>query len=242
MDCHPEPIMLEPRAFTDHYIVPVINHPISRFVRGTAVELIKIVAAKIFLECVLEKALSQAKMPVKAAWTIAVAAPVIEEIIFRGAVQRGIGLAQKGWNYYVIQRELTQEELAVQRTWRVQISAIVFAAVHLTNFHPTKVSKLVQFTWCYLGGVAYGYLSDRYKSLSVSILAHGFNNMLIVCVAAYADPKIALTCLAGIVINPVAAYTLGKPEWIQNTTARMREFGHSCFNIPDNMNIVQVDA
>lgn len=243
MDSHPNPILLEPRPFTERYITPVIHNPVSRFVSATLVELVKIVAAKIFLEYLLEKTLSQAKMPIKAVWTIAVAAPVIEELVFRGAIQRGIGLAQKGWNHFVIQRELSQEELAVQRTWRVQISAVIFTAVHLMNPHSTMAAKLTQITWNYMGGVAYGYLSDNYKSLSVSILAHGFNNMLVLGAKSSDDPRVTLTCVAAIVINSIAAYTLGKPEWVKNTAAGIKEFGNACLSMPyrafNNLNLAR---
>ncbi|CUI17530.1 hypothetical protein PNK_1925 [Candidatus Protochlamydia naegleriophila] len=243
MEYNPEPIMPPARPFMERYVGSVIHHPVSQFVTATVVELVKIVAAKMFLEILLERALGQAKMPVKAVWTIAVAAPVIEEIIFRGVLQRGVGLVQKGWNHFVTQRELSQEELAVQRTWRIQITAIVFAAAHLMNPHSSTAAKLTQFTWCYVGGVAYGYLSDKYKTLSVSILAHGFNNMLALCIATYADPRVTLVCLAAVVINPIASYTLGKPEWVQNTATSIREFSNVCLSMPyrvfNSLNLVR---
>ncbi len=226
MDYLPEPIIIEPRPFTEHYVKPAI-HYVGQFMIGTVAEVTKIVAAQIFLKYLLQKVLSESKTPMKEMMISVVAIPVIEEILFRGCIQRGIGLVQKGWNYFVIQRELSPRELDVQRTWRVQMSAIIFAAAHLTNPHRNMGHKLTQFTWAYMGGVAYGYLSDKYQSLSVSILVHGFNNMLVAYAASYQSSEV----LSWLIINKVAAYTLGTTDMIENAAVRMREFGYSCLRM-----------
>jgi hypothetical protein len=143
---------------------------------------------------------------------VTVIAPLAEEVIFRGIIQRGIGIGQWGWNRFVLKRELTEEELAIQRIWRVQVTAFVFGAAHLTNPKPSAL----QFVWCYVGGVTDGYLSEKYRTLSLSILSHGLNNILATSIMFY--PKNINIILIVIIANPIFCYLLGTRNTASTTT------------------------
>lgn len=191
--------------FVEHYIDPIIQHRACQVAFQIALEIVKIVAAKIFLDYLGKRLLNDAsKMSPREVFIITVFAPVIEEIIFRGALLRGIHVMQKGWNH-VQGHELSEEEERTQQTFRVHLSALIFAAAHLLNPHKNVASALVQFTWTYFGGVTYGYLSEKYRTLSVNILAHGFNNSLAVAARIY-PPHFAPLFLVAIIVNKLGAY------------------------------------
>jgi membrane protease YdiL (CAAX protease family) len=86
-----------------------------------------------------------------------VAAPVVEELFFRGLVLRSIQARYSDW-------------LAVVG------SAVLFALVH---FQPVQLPALLLF------GIVVGYLALRTKRLGMSIFAHaGFNATTIVYLLA----------------------------------------------------------
>ena len=88
---------------------------------------------------------------------VVVAAPVVEELFFRGLVLRSIQARYSDW-------------LAVVG------SAVLFALVH---FQPVQLPALILF------GVVVGYLALRTKRLGMSIFAHaGFNATTIVYLLA----------------------------------------------------------
>lgn len=204
-----EPIsQSQPHSTLNRYVYPVFNHPVTRLAYMTVVEMVKIAAAKVFLEYAANWLLISRNMPAQVVWLVAVAAPVVEEIIFRGVVQRGIAFIQNVINYSK-KREISSAELETQRMYRVQITASLFAAAHLMNAHKSVSAKLFQFSWCYIGGVSYGYLSERYRTIAVSILTHGINNIAALCLIAYPNAYIQTVCTLVLIINPLASYLLG---------------------------------
>ena len=57
-----------------------------------------------------------------------------EEILFRGIIMQGILLIQMAWNYDR-GRVLNEEDEKAQQIFRIQVSALIFAAAHLFNTH-----------------------------------------------------------------------------------------------------------
>lgn len=192
------------QVFLD-YMEPVLQNRVYKGTSAVIVEMVKIIAAKILLEFVARRYLNNvsSEYPVKQIYMITIFAPIAEEILFRGFLLQGIHLTQMGWNY-LGGRELTEEDLTAQQVFRVHLSAIIFGAAHFTNPHENATSALIQFTWSYFGGVAYGYLSEKYGTLSVSILAHGMNNTLAVAGGIYGSPVF----LIAVIVNKIAVYNI----------------------------------
>lgn len=105
--------------------------------------------------------------------------------------------------------EMTEEEKKkkIQQVFRIHLAAFIFAAAHLLNPHPNKASALTQLIWTYLGGVVYGYLSEKYCSLIPGILAHGINNFLAISGTVY--PNQVPYLLLALLVNRIASYLLG---------------------------------
>lgn len=83
--------------------------------------------------------------------TIIIIAPLGEELVFRGFLQRSL---EKSW------KDVTKAIL---------IASMVFAMVHLNPFWVIQI---------YVLGVVLGYLSWRTKSILPGIIVHGLNNGL----------------------------------------------------------------
>lgn len=135
-------------------------------------------------------------------FVIPVSPPVIEEMLSRVYMYMiGADVKQDG---------LTDEENKErwQQVFRIHLAALIFAAAHLQNNHSSKADAIIQFTWSYFGGIAYGYLSEKYRSLAPGMIAHGFNNLIATTARICSDdfgPFIILVLLA----NKVGAYILG---------------------------------
>lgn len=217
-----------------NYIDPIANHPVVRHVFTGLVEVIKIIAAKLFLEFLgrrylLQVPAGQIKEHLRLVHNATVFAPIAEEIFFRLFVMKGIHLMQAYWNRYK-NDEVTEEAAMWQKTFRVELSALIFAAAHLTN-HKHTADALFQCTWSYFGGVTYGYLTEKYQTLSVSILAHGFNNSL-----ALAGSKIysqfAHFFIVAIVVHKCAAYVLATTTIDTKIYAGIGQMAHYCADLP----------
>jgi membrane protease YdiL (CAAX protease family) len=219
-----------PASFIQRHVYPVV-----RVVYQGVIEIVKVVAAQVFLELLTSALLgNQSKMAFRMVRLITVVAPVIEEILFRGILQRGINLCQNAWFKFILKREPTEKELCMLRAIRIQLSAIIFAVAHLKNPHKNLVSKLMQFTWSYIGGVAYGYLSDKYKTVSVSILAHGINNTAVVYLSSIPNANLGL-CLSVIAVNPVVAYLLGKDSTREAISGQIKSGVQHCLRWSDRL-------
>lgn len=178
---------------------------VLKFAKNITVETIKLVAATIFLHHLHQKFVLNPTLNVKSTYHAVVIAPLIEEILFRGIFQRGIWLTQKGWNH-LRGVELTEESEKAQQIFRMHLSALAFAAAHLTNEHTAVWGALYQFSHCYLSGLSYGYLSEKYHTLSLSIIVHGLNNFL-ACA-----PGPALLRILAAHVQDVAIYILATAD------------------------------
>jgi hypothetical protein len=221
--------------FIKNYIDPVIHHPVSQLAFRMVVEVVKIVAAKMFLEFLGKHFLNQvaSKITPREVRFATVFAPVVEEIIFRGILLRGIQLMQKAWNWNYYRDDLTNEEEAAQQKFRVRASALIFAAAHLMNPHKNIHSALIQFTWAFIGGISYGYLSEKYKTLSVGILAHGLNNSLAVAMGMY--PGHVRVFLSAVIVNKVSAYVLAVTTIDEVIVKGVTQMAHFCSSLPDRV-------
>jgi membrane protease YdiL (CAAX protease family) len=151
-------------------------------VKKAVVEVTMVVAASIFLKYIaLRLCLSSSFKPNHLAFHIikmyVADSPLKEEIRFRGVFQRGIALSQMAWNAFQGKKTLSQNEILFQERIRIHASAILFGLRHIKLERSVR-SNLVSFTWTYLAGLNYGYLSEKYKTLSLGIVAHGFNNAI----------------------------------------------------------------
>lgn len=98
------------------------------------------------------------KNPVSALVTVAVAAPVLEEALFRGVILQGL--------------------LRTRRPWvAIGQSALLFGLVH---FNPA------QTVFAFLIGILLGWLYYRTQSLSVCIAVHALNNSLTFIIVRWA--------------------------------------------------------
>jgi len=123
----------------------------GKFVFNAAVEVVKDVAAKVFLELSVVYLFSYAKK-VKLAYTIVrtnvVTAPIGEEIIFRGIVQRGVGLCQTGWNRFFYCQQPSKKTLERQKAIRIMLTGALFGLSHYRQ-DSTSLSNLKRCSWTF---------------------------------------------------------------------------------------------
>ncbi len=147
-------------------------------------EAVKLTAVVIFLNTLRFLSLQSCpspSFPLHDHFFILVEVPLLEEITFRGLLLPGIHLLQKGWNRFILKRELTEQEERIQRLFRIHLAAFVFAGVHyFDGIHgPLPKGILLGITLLpYLAGVLYGHLTEKFHTLSLSLLAHGIHNFL----------------------------------------------------------------
>jgi hypothetical protein len=215
----------------EHYLVPTAIQvkeaakKIAPVVLSTTLEISYIAMAVLMLDSATTAIFAGKQLDDRNIRFITVVAPLTEEVIFRGIIQHGIGLGQWGWNRFVIKKELTEEELAIQRTWRVQVTAFVFGAAHLRNSKPSAL----QVVWSYFGGVTYGYLSEKYGTLSLSILSHGLNNILAMTMIFY--PQTIKVLWIAVFANRIFSYQLGTRNTASTTTLNNSQVDRNSRNI-----------
>lgn len=90
-----------------------------------------------------------------ALFAAAVVAPVCEEVLFRGVIQKGLGRAMKPG-------------------WAIVAAALLFGAFHF---------DVLRFLPCAINGAAMGYATYRYRSLWAGIVVHASGNALAVGIA-----------------------------------------------------------
>lgn len=121
--------------------------------------------------------------------------PFLEEIIYRGYLQRGIEFIQHSYNTCWKKNHLTETEKKAQQIFRLRVSSFIFGISHIFN----SIPSIQQCITSGLGGMAYGYSSEKFQTLSLSILAHGINNTLVSVGMALIRRKIQ----AGSLIIPI---------------------------------------
>lgn len=205
----------------NRYVYPLIDHPVARVAYQVVAESIKVIAATVFLRYVTRHIFNETKLPPTFVFVAVIAAPLIEELVFRGFIQRGIRVIQEGWDHFIAQRAPAAQDLEMQRIFRVKLTSLLFAAAHLTNSHSSLVGKVAQFTACYYGSLGYGYISEKYKTLSLPIFAHGMGNLAVCCAMAY--PQHHFLFLTLYIVNDVAVYLLGTTPLAENIASKAKE-------------------
>lgn len=217
-------------TFREQYIQPLSDHPVIKKITWCGKEIVKIAVTTKILEIVVANCLKpSSSLPASKIYGMTVLAPVLEEVLFRGILLPGIHCMQ----YLLSKNDLTDEELEKQRNYRVQLSALIFGAAHLTNPHEHVAGALIQFTWSYIGGVVYGHLSEKYQTLSVSILAHALNNSLAVAsMLAVTDGRKGFFLIA-VFVSKIGIYVLCvKTKIADNVVERVNHAIVYCGTIP----------
>lgn len=150
-------------TFFNQTIESLKKNKVACWTYSICVETIKIVAAMGFLTLLATTIKPTSKISSKYIVRAIIEAPFDEEIFFRGLLLRGIRLFQKS--------PASDEEKAAQQTLRVRVSAFVFGLAHFQG-------GPLQILSASLGGLSYGYLSEKYETLSMGIVAHGINNFI----------------------------------------------------------------
>lgn len=221
---------------------------IKTFSLSLVFETAKIYGSVNFLKYISKQFLTNPKIcPWKEVYEITILGPLFEEVVFRGCLLRGYFISQMSRLYegitdriidrinesdrISIKRQLKIDRLSLNRQKvidkiiRIQTNAFLFAAAHLSNHHESSFGKLFQFSWSYFGGLGYAYMSEKYKTLAVSILIHGFNNFLAVAIAFY--PTHFYSLLTILYVNKIAAYYLGtKSNEDDITTESLKKIEH----------------
>lgn len=150
------------RSILVDYVEPLKKNEYVQYAFAITVEAIKIVAVTCFLSLLAIKFVTpNSHLSRKVIYRIVVESPVVEEIIFRGFFLRGLRLLQEMANW--------SSNKQTEQFYRVHITALLFGLTH---------SLPLQAAFAYEGGVGYGYLTEKYETLSVTILAHGINNFI----------------------------------------------------------------
>jgi membrane protease YdiL (CAAX protease family) len=221
-------------TFSEKYFKPVIDHPVTRYGFMIVAEVVKIVAAKMFLEFLSRRLWNHSsKLPFRNVYIAVVFAPVVEEIIFRGILLRGIHLIQKVFRKVCLSGgAISEQTRKTDQIFRVHLAALIFAGSHLLNPHRNAVSAGIQFCWTYIGGVTYGYLSEKYQSLAPGMIVHGINNSL--ATSATLHPKMMPWCLLALMVNKLAAYILAITEIDTKFFSHVSQFAHGIFKGSDD--------
>ena len=168
-------------------------------------------------------ALYGSKLAPRRIWQITMEGPFKEEVIFRGFVQSGIGFIQAGVKRYIMRRELTPREIEVQKLVRIHLTAFVFAAAHLKLSYSSMNLRLKNLVFCYLSGVAYGHLREKYGTISLPFLFHGTSNVLGCYFAIAPTLSSKRICEGALHANLLIAYLLGNSEWISEGIRNARQ-------------------
>ena len=100
---------------------------------------------------------------------------------------QGIDHLQKKWNHFQgYQLTVEEEKEQLQLMWRVHVTSLIFTTTHLLYLSNTPAS-ILRRSWTYLGGVIYGYTSEKY-GLGAAIFLHSTNNMILLAARIFPRP------------------------------------------------------
>lgn len=182
------------------------HHHSSSFIYQATLEVVKVVVAAFFLEAIRQVAFRGTRLlSQREIFQLTVLSPIAEEILFRGIVLNGIKLFQK--RFFAID---SQQQDKNARAARIHLSSLASALSHMrlpfTYRHPS--APLLQCSWSYLSSLSYGYMDEKYQTLSASILAHGISNAILVA-AVIAPPRYSPLFLGGVAIYHIGLCILG---------------------------------
>ncbi|MBA3720987.1 MAG: CPBP family intramembrane metalloprotease [Parachlamydiaceae bacterium] len=209
------------------YVNSFINHPITiatrKMICGGVIEICSTVAATAFLyQVVVKRMLNPLASHTyrNSIPPIVVVGPVLEEVLFRQLLQGSLHMVQRFNNRFIAKKPPSHQDLKIQEHFRVTVTAVIFGGVHLQNSHKNVFSAVKQFSLATLGGFSYGYLAEKYNTISLSILAHGINNAIAVLPMIYLNKSnrdfITLSCITSMVALKILCIKLGTSDDIQN--------------------------
>lgn len=135
--------------------------------------------------------------------------PIVEECLYRVYRYIFTGMSQILSGAHSFKNLGDADELAkAQCFFRIHFAALIFAAAHLLNPHPNKVSALTQFLGAFIGGLSYGYLTEKYQSLAPAILSHGINNCLANACEIYSK-EVVPWFITAIITNRMVSFIFG---------------------------------
>jgi hypothetical protein len=161
-------------------------------------------------------------------FTIQCSLPLECDLIYH-VIKKGISLIELPLDEGV---ELSEEQ-KIQMVFRVHLSALIFASAHLSNPHTTKAQALLQFVWTYLGGIIYGYLTEKYHSLAPSIIMHGINNSLATASAIYSK-KLDVLVIA-LISNRIFGYMLAVTQIDKIVLLGLDQARHYTLSLPQRL-------
>lgn len=180
----------------------------GRYTLATIVDGVKVGLGVLFLHILTKQCLVPTK---KYTWTkidaVVIFAPLVEEVMFRGAMRTYIFVLQK---IAKIGDAKSSDPNAAIREKRIRIvgGAIIFGALHALNPDHTKLSACIQVIWATIGGISYGYLREKYDSLLPGVVAHGLNNFCAMHGSIYGNSLIIVAIFA----NAIAFFILGTTD------------------------------
>ncbi|MBA3720988.1 MAG: CPBP family intramembrane metalloprotease [Parachlamydiaceae bacterium] len=180
-----------------------VNHPAIKNIYKGTVKIVSVVAAGYFLNGVANYLLFPLAAPTMHS-TISLlvfVAPVFEEIIFRQVIQGTIHSFQKLYNRIVVKKVLSQNDLKAQEIFRVRCSAICFGACRLFKIKDDAMSIILRIVYRTTLGLGLGYMVEKYKSLTLPILAHGVNNSIAALAYIYSGNRRELPEVASLIVG-----------------------------------------
>lgn len=218
-----------------------VGEVLKEYVGEVLKETVKLVAATCFLDILsasLAKGTSQ--QTTKLIYLAVVLAPITEESLFRGILLKTIHTIQNLYNHLILEREPTVKEMESQQKFRVHFSAFIFGAVHLLNPHKNIVTAITQFAEAYLTGVSFAYMSEKYHTLSITILTHGIHNALCIPMQSLTSFEYYLNAKTAFFMTTLVIYEIGVYLFATtNIDAHLGEFTRKaakfCAALPRNV-------
>lgn len=135
------------QSFSKDYLEPVINHPITQLSAKVGVEVVKILAIKIFFEYIGNQYLNNPKKISRGEVYVAVVlAPIVEELAFRLVLLQGIQVAQlmmknksydpsekKSLPHYSLVEEIFCHDQIGLLSLLIRLVDSVFNRIHITS-------------------------------------------------------------------------------------------------------------
>lgn len=139
-------------------------------------ETVKVATAVLFLNLLSQRWVQSASLLARRQFVVAtVWMPVVEEVVCRFFVLRGVQFVQKKWNQHIGKTVLTAEEEERQQIFRVHFTACISTILHLSRYPYNKQTVVYQALIAYVNGVGCGYLNDKYQRFSSGVLLNGLH-------------------------------------------------------------------
>lgn len=130
---------------------------------------------------------------------------LMEQEIFWKGLTSSIYFFQRKWQQ--LKGNELEENNQISKIFRIYVSALIFASVHFLHHYQNPLDTLKQFSITLISGIIWGNLCEKYQTLSLGILSHGFNNLLAIGRQNILKNHLKFATTAAIV-NLIGAYAL----------------------------------